>query len=94
MKQWLRTRLTEPVDGTMKLVASIIRGHSNYYGVSGNYKAIYGFSDYVERMTYKMLNRRSQRRGMKYKKFVSMWKYYVSPVRITCDIWHSTPMTV
>lgn len=94
VKQWLRTRLTEPVDETMKLIAASIRGHCNYYGISGNFKAIHGFSDYVKRMTFKMLNRRSQRRGMKYTKFKRMWDYYVSPVHITRDIWHMTPMTV
>lgn len=94
VKQWLRTRLTEPVDATMKLVAAIIRGHCNYYGVSGNLKAIYDFSDYVKRMTLKMLNRRSQRKGMGHAKFERIWKYFVSPVHITHDIWHITPMTV
>ena len=94
VKQWLRTRLTEPVDATMKLIAACLRGHCNYYGISGNYNAIYGFSDYVKRMTFKMLNRRSQRRGMKYTKFMNMWRFYVKPIHITCDIWHTTPMTV
>ena len=94
VKQWLKTRLTEPVEDTMKRIEAKIRGHCNYYGVSGNYKAINGFSDYVKRMTFKMLNRRSQRRGMKYTKFMRIWRYFISPVRITCDIWHSTPMTV
>lgn len=93
-KQWLRTRLTEPVDETMKLIASIIRGHCNYYGVSGNYKAINGFCDYMKRMTFRMLNRRSQRKGLKYTKFLLIWKYYVSPVHISCNIWQYTPMTV
>ena len=90
----MRTRLNEPVDATMKLIALIIRGHCNYYGVSGNFKAIYGFCDYFKRMTFKMLNRRSQRKGLKFAKFLRIWNHYVSPVRISCDIWQSTPMTV
>ena len=94
VKSWLRTRLTEPADATMKLIAASLRGHCNYYGISGNYNAIYGFSDYVKRMTFKMLNRRSQRKGMKYTKSMNMWRFYVKPIHITCDIWHTTPMTV
>ena len=94
VKQWLRTRLTEPIDSTMKLIAAIIRGHCNYYGVSGNYKAIYDFSDYVKYRTFKMLNRRSQRKGMKFQKFERIWRYYIEPVHITCDFWHVTPTTV
>ena len=93
-KAWLRTRLTEPVSETMQLIAAIVRGHCNYYGVSGNFKAIRGFSLYMENATYKMLNRRSQRRGVRRDKFRRIWSYYVKPVKITCDIWHGTPKTV
>ncbi len=92
-KQWMRTRLTKPVDETMKLIAAVIRGHCNYYGVSGNYQAIYDFSEYMKYITYKMLNRRSQRKGMKWDKFKRIWQYYMRPVKITQNIWQNTPTT-
>ena len=92
-KQWMRTRLTKPVDETMKLIAAVIRGHCNYYGVSGNYQAIYDFSEYMKYITYKMLNRRSQRKGMKWDKFKRIWQYYMRPVKITHNIWQNTPTT-
>ena len=42
-KAWLHARLTKPVSKTMELLAAIIRGHCNYYGVSGNFHAIQSF---------------------------------------------------
>ena len=92
-KAWLWTRLTKPVDETMRTLASSLRGHNNYYGVNGNLKAIQNFYAYVEDMLYKMFNRRSQRKGMSYEKFRRIWKYYIVPPRITKQIWQYTPKT-
>ena len=91
MKAWLRTRLTEPVDQTMRRLASGLRGHNNYYGVNGNLEAIQKFYYYAETMLYKMFNRRSQRKSMSYDKFRRIWHYYIKPPRITVNIWYSTP---
>lgn len=43
VKAWLKTRLTRPVAETMELVNLSVTGHSNYYGVSGNYHMIQNF---------------------------------------------------
>ena len=44
-KVWLRTRMIRPIAETMGKVAAIIQGHCNYYGVSGNLRALYKFHD-------------------------------------------------
>ena len=69
-KAWLRTRLTKPVAETMKLLAAVIRGHCNYYGISGNFRAIQNFWYYLKYSTYRMLNRRDQKGKLKYPKFL------------------------
>ena len=91
MKAWLRTRLTEPVDFTMRRLAAALRGHNNYYGVNGNLEAIQKFYYYAETMLYKMFNRRSQRKSMSYEKFRRIWHYYIKPPKITKNIWYGTP---
>lgn len=91
MKAWLRTRLTEPVDLTMRRLAAALRGHNNYYGVNGNLEAIQKFYYYAETMLYKMFNRRSQRKSMGYDKFRRIWHYYIKPPRIMKNIWNGTP---
>lgn len=93
-KIWLRTRLVRPVTETMQKVASIIRGHCNYYGVNGNLNSLYKFYEYMRMMTHKMLNRRSQRGKMTYDKFQRIWNYYVGRPKITKNIWQWTPKTV
>lgn len=93
-KIWLRTRLVRPVTETMQKVASIIRGHCNYYGVNGNLNLLYKFYEYMRMMTHKMLNRRSQRGKMTYDKFQRIWNYYVERPKITKNVWQWTPKTV
>ena len=90
-KAWLHTRLTKPVSQTMEMMAAIIRGHCNYYGVSGNFHAIQNFWKYLKYSTYRMLNRRHQKRSMKYDKFLRIWNYYVKEPHLTKDIWNWQP---
>ena len=87
-KEWLRTRLTKPVAETMKRLAAIIRGHCNYYGVSGNFRAIQNFWKYLQYATYRMLNRRDQKGKLKYLKFLRIWDYYIPEPHLTVDIWN------
>lgn len=90
-KAWLHTRLTKPVSQTMEMLAAIIRGHCNYYGVSGNFHAIQSFWKYLKYSTYRMLNRRHQKRSMKFDKFLRIWNYYVKEPHLTKDIWNWQP---
>ena len=94
VKAWLRTRRNCPVQETRTLVAAIIRGHCNYYGVNGNIEYLYKFRDYVKTAVYKMLNRRDQKGHVSWEKFRRIWKYYVAPPRITKNIWQWAPKTV
>ena len=90
-KEWLHTRMTKPVSQTMELLAAVIRGHCNYYGVNGNFHAIQSFWKYLKYATYRMLNRRHQKRSMKYSKFLRIWNYYVKEPHVTTNIWDWKP---
>src|SRR5665648_430431 len=87
-KTWLQTRLTKPVAETMKLLAAVIRGHCNYYGVNGNFHAIQSFWKYLKYSTYRMLNRRDQKGKLRYPKFLRIWNFYISEPHLTTDIWN------
>ena len=41
--------------------------------------------------TYRMLNRRHQKRSMKYSKFLRIWNYYVKEPHVTTNIWDWKP---
>lgn len=90
-KAWLHTRLTKPVSETMKLLAAVVRGHCNYYGVNGNFHAIQSFCKYLKNSTYRMLNRRDQKGKLRYPKFLRIWNYYIPEPHLTTDIWNWQP---
>ncbi|MBQ7169645.1 MAG: group II intron reverse transcriptase/maturase [Synergistaceae bacterium] len=94
-KAWLRTRLTKPVAETMQKLALSLKGHINYYGVNGNFKAVHNFWEYVKETTYRMLNRRHQKRSMKRETYRRIWNHYIpeSP-HLTVNIWNLRPKTV
>ena len=78
----------------MKILAAVVRGHCNYYGVNGNFHAIQNFWKYLKYETYRMLNRRDQKGKFRYEKYLRVWNYYISEPHLTTDIWNWNPMTV
>ena len=89
IKNWLRSRLTMPVDETMRLLNMKLRGHCQYYGVNGNLDALLGFYQYVYWRCLWMLRRRSQRgrRKLGQEKFVEIWLQYIARPKVTVSIW-------
>ncbi len=93
-KAWLHKQLTKPIAMTMETLAAVVRGHCNYYGVSGNFLQIQKFWKYLKYETYRMLNRRDQKGKLRYPKFLRIWNYYVKDPHLTVDIWNWQPKTV
>jgi RNA-directed DNA polymerase len=57
----LLKRRDRPVPEQGRWLASVLRGHANYYGVPGNQRALYAFRSEVVRLWRRALRRRSQR---------------------------------
>ena len=57
----LLKRRDQPVPEQGRWLASVLRGHANYYGVPGNQRALYAFRSEVVRLWRRALRRRSQR---------------------------------
>ena len=93
-KAWLRQQLTKPIARTMETLAAVVRGHCNYYGVSGNFKQIQKFWKYLKYETYRMLNRRDQKGKLRYPKFLRIWNFYIEEPKLKVDIWGWKPKTV
>jgi len=55
---------------------SKLRGHYQYYGVSGNYHAIDAFYRHTVKTVHKWLNRRSQKHSMNWKNFTKYLECY------------------
>ena len=56
-----------------------LRGHYQYYGVSGNMRSLQRFYWLTVRMTLKWLNRRSQRKSFSWKSFHEYLEHYPLP---------------
>jgi group II intron reverse transcriptase/maturase len=92
VKTWMKGRKTKPVVETMKHISSALKGHINYYGVSGNMRKIVDFWKYVKYLCYRMLNRRDQKGRIRRDKFQRIWDFYVKPPCLPVDIWSKKPM--
>jgi len=57
----LLKRRDRPIPEQGRWLASVLRGHANYYGVPGNQRALYAFRSEVVRLWRRALRRRSQR---------------------------------
>ncbi len=56
-----------------------LRGHFQYYGVSGNYDSLKAFYNHTMRMLHKWLNRRSQKSSMNWENFNKYMRCYPVP---------------
>jgi group II intron reverse transcriptase/maturase len=67
-----------------------IQGHFNYFGVSGNFRSLLRVINQVERIWYKWLCRRSQRKRLTWERFQDLLRDFPLPKpRIAIRIWGS-----
>jgi len=93
MNDWLRRiRSVMRIEEIWPILASKLRGHYNYYGVSGNSRMIVRFGYVTIRAVMKWLNRRSQCRSFTWKKFSAYMVHYPLPrPRIVHNIYIPLP---
>lgn len=79
MKKWIRANrgLTRKKLG--ETLRRKLQGHYNYYGVRGNTKSLWKYQHLCQRLIFKWLNRRSQRRSYNWNGFREMWKSWGMP---------------
>jgi len=81
MNGWLKSvRNTVKTREWWKIVSAKLRGHFEYYGISGNYASIRDFYQLAIRLIFKWINRRSQKKSMNWKQFINYLKYYPLPL--------------
>lgn len=80
MNDWLRKiRNHKKAKEWWPTLAAKLRGHYQYYGVSGNMRSLNRFYLMTVRLTLKWLNRRSQRQRFYWKGFIEYLKHYPLP---------------
>jgi group II intron reverse transcriptase/maturase len=89
MKMWLLSvKNKQPMKEWWPTLIRKLRGHFQYYGVSGNYKSIALYLYCTLKLVYKWINRRSQKRSMNWDQFNTYLKRYPLPKpRIYCNLY-------
>jgi group II intron reverse transcriptase/maturase len=92
---WLkRIRNYLPTKEWWPILAAKLRGHYQYYGVSGNMPGVKRFYRLTLQLALKWLNRRSQRRSFSWESFYAYLKHYPLPVpRIVHNLYTLSPVT-
>jgi hypothetical protein len=67
--EWCRKERHLPVSEQAATLGRKLIGHFAYYGITGNARALDEFRNQVERVWWKWLNRRSQRRSYTWAEF-------------------------
>jgi RNA-directed DNA polymerase len=78
----LRRRWHDPVPEIGRWLASIIRGHVNYYGVPLNYDRVEAFHHQVVCLWKRALSRRSQKAHVTWERMRRITRRWLPPVRI------------
>ena len=80
MNQWLKAiRNLLPAKDWWRILGAKLRGHFQYYGVSGNYRGIARYFYQTMRLVFKWVNRRSQKKSMNWDQFRVYLERYPLP---------------
>jgi RNA-directed DNA polymerase len=82
VKAELWRRLHQPVPEVGRWLASVIRGHTQYYGVPGNSYAIHAFRYQVIKLWHWTLRRRSQKHKLTWERMQRLIRLWIPSVRI------------
>lgn len=69
LRQWMAQHRHEPVKEQWRILRSKVQGHHNYYGITGNSRAINGFSYQAQNEWFKWLNRRGGKKPLTWARF-------------------------
>jgi len=85
---WCRRHRHQPVEAQHAALGRRLRGHFNYFGVSGNFPSLLRLVEATKRAWYKWLCRRSQRKRLHWERFTDLLRQMPLPrPRITVRIW-------
>ncbi len=95
MNVWLRqVRCTAKLKEWWPILQAKLRGHYQYYGISGNSRAIERYHYVTKRLIFKWLNRRSQKASFNWENFTEYLRHYPLPApRIVHKLYTLSPVS-
>jgi RNA-directed DNA polymerase len=82
VKAELMRRRHQPIPQQGRWLASVLRGHANYYGVPGNQEALLAFRYFATEHWYRALRRRSQRTRLTWERMRHLRQRWLPSPRI------------
>ena len=80
MNEWLKAiRNKAEIKEWWKVLEAKLRGHYEYYGISGNYLSLRKYYEQTCKLAYKWINRRSQKKSMNWGQFMEYLKQFPLP---------------
>ena len=83
----LRALRTQGGNAMVAFLIRHLRGHIQYYGVSGNSRWVCGYVYFATGLLFKWLNRRSQKRSLNWKQFAAYIRRWLPRARIVHDLY-------
>jgi hypothetical protein len=80
--QWLRTNRHRPVAWQHQQLVAKLRGHNNYFGIIGNFRALSRLRLETTRAWRKWLDRRSDKARMSWQRFGNLLRRYPLPAPV------------
>ena len=87
LKKWVKENRNTQFDEFMKALNKKLTGSFNYYSLSGMIKEVRNLWHHSLYVTFKWINRRSQRRSFKLERFCEIWNDRIIHPYIHVDIW-------
>lgn len=88
LKKWVKENRTLPYGIFMSKLNRKLIGTNNYYSVSGSIEEVQSLYRHALGVTYKWLNRRSQRKSFLFDKFCEEWNRLIKRPYIHVNIWN------
>jgi group II intron reverse transcriptase/maturase len=82
VKAELRQRWHDPIPKVGQYLAAVVRGHCQYYGIPGNWRAIGRFRDEVSRLWHHALSRRSQTGSVRWERMNRLIERWIPRARV------------
>ena len=88
VKDWLWKNMHGKLSDTINQLNRKLRGHYQYYGISGNYTGIRNFYEYIVKAIYKIEKRRSQQSRLTWARYIRLLKRFpILKPRLCVNIW-------
>ena len=87
LKKWIKDNRNVDIKIFMTALNRKLIGTNNYYCISGAYNEVQSLYNHAKFVTFKWLNRRSQRKSFTWDKFQPVWNKMIRKPKVHVNIW-------